>query len=132
MLNSQRVSKNAFAFFTIIFLLVIPCAHTEITNIQVSNLTSTSAAISWLSSDSVDACIRYGLTTSLGDSANETTADYIHLIGLTGLEDDTTYYYEIRSGSEIDSNGGAYYTFHSSVTGSGVPYSWRRSGALRS
>ncbi len=95
MLNSRRVPKNAFAFFAIIFLLVIPYAHAEITNIQVSNLTSASATVSWLSSDSVDACIRYGLTTSLGDSANETSADYVHLVKLIGLEDDTIYYYEM-------------------------------------
>jgi len=89
---------------------------------QASNLTSSSATISWISTDSVDACVRYGTTTALGDSICDMTVDRTHSATITGLDANTQYYYELRTGTEVDNNDGAYYTFTTTNPGLGTPY----------
>jgi len=109
-------------FIGIQLWLVAMNSFGAITNHQTSNQTSSSATISWISADSVDVCIYYGLTSALGDSVNDYTVDDIHLVQLTELQSDTTYYYAIRSGAEYDNNGGIYYTFRTTEIGAGIPY----------
>jgi len=94
-------------------------ATAETNNLQTSNTTSSSATISWVSSDSVDGSVNYGLTTALGDSVVD--ASTTHLAEITGLESSTLYYFELRTGTEVDNNGGAYYTFTTTDPGLGTP-----------
>lgn len=106
-----------------LLLFSVPSAFGQISNIQVSNLTSSSATISWTTADTTDGCIHYGLTTSLGDTACDPRPDDdIHFVQITGLSTDTIYYFEVASGGEVDSNGGDYYTFKTTKVGIGVPY----------
>jgi len=104
-------------------LLTWALAFGEISNIQVSNLTSASATISWTTTDTTDGCVRYGLTTALGDTACDSRPDDdVHFVEISGLSTDTTYYFEVASGGEVDSNGGSYYTFRTTKVGIGIPY----------
>jgi len=121
----MRLNMRIKTFYTISILLLFIMsikANAQITYLQVSNQTSSSATVSWNSSDSVDACVYYGLTTALGDSANDVMIDDVHFVQISGLLLDTTYYYEIRSGDEYDNNYGSYYTFRTMKVGTGVPY----------
>ncbi|MGB2989234.1 MAG: fibronectin type III domain-containing protein [Candidatus Zixiibacteriota bacterium] len=95
----------------------------QISNVQVSNLTSSSANITWTTSDTTDGCVNYGLTTALGDTTCDPRPDDdIHQVVITGLPAETTYYFEVISGGITDDNGGAYYTFTTTDVASGVPY----------
>jgi len=95
----------------------------QISNVQVSNVTSSSATITWITSDTTDGCVNYGLTTALGDtSCDPRPDDDVHQVTITGLSAETTYYYEVISGGITDDNGGAYYTFITTDVGSGIPY----------
>ena len=84
----------------------------KISGIKVSNIKDSSAVISWIT-DVVtsSACVNYGATASLGNTACDNTDDDVHYVELTGLTAETTYYYEIVSGGTTEDNNGAYYTF---------------------
>ena len=114
------------ALFSILFILLAASALAGIDDIRVSNISSSSATISWTTTDSTDGCVRYGLTTSLGDTTCDTSADdWVHYVLLTGLTPDTTYYYEVKSDTVIDDNGGSKYTFHTAIIGQGTVSGWR-------
>ncbi len=103
--------------------LAFSSALDQISNVQVSNITSSSATITWTTSDTTDGCVHYGLTTALGDTACDPRPDDdIHYVVISGLPAETTYYFEVISGGITDDNGGAYYTFITTDVASGVPY----------
>lgn len=76
-------------------------------NIRVSNITSTSATISYITTQEVQGVVSYGETPTLGQTATDDRAQNdpsqpftVHHITLKNLKPDTTYYYSITSGSE--------------------------------
>jgi hypothetical protein len=95
----------------------------DISNIRVSNLSSSSATVTWITADDIDGCVNYGLTTGLGQaSCDPRPDDDVHSVLITGLSPESTYFFEVVSGDETDDNGGAYYTFSTTEIGSGIPY----------
>jgi hypothetical protein len=103
--------------------LAFSSALGQISNVQVSNITGSSATITWTTSDTTDGCVHYGLTTALGDTACDVRPnDDIHFVQISGLSVDTTYYFEVASGGEVDSNGGSYYSFGTTKVEFGTPY----------
>jgi len=94
-----------------------------IEDVAASNLSSTAAAVTWTTDVPTDGTVNYGTTTSLGSSSSDPRPDDdVHAVPLSGLAEDTQYYYEVVSNGVTDDNGGAFYTFQTSVVGSGVPY----------
>ena len=84
----------------------------KISGIKVSNINDTSAVISWITDAVISsACVNYGATASLGNTACDNTDDDVHYVELTGLTVEATYYYEVVSGGTTEDNNGAYYTF---------------------
>ena len=95
----------------------------NITSIQASNLTSTSATITFITDGNAVANIDYGTTTSLGSQVTESSgARRLHAVDITGLNADTTYYYDVYAGGITQNNGGSYYSFHTTKVGNGSPY----------
>jgi hypothetical protein len=86
-------------------------ASTTVTpkDIRVSNLTDTSATITWTTEGQTADFISYGDTQSVGNIENETQDNqkfFTHSITLTGLKAGTTYFYKINSeGTTFDNNG---------------------------
>jgi chitodextrinase len=70
----------------------------EISNVASSAITQTTATITWNTNEPADSRVRYG-TTSGGpyDEAYDDTDVTSHSMGLTGLTENTTYYYKVRS-----------------------------------
>jgi len=57
-----------------------------IDNVQVSNLTSSSATITWTTDDTTDGCVHYGLDTTLADTTCDSrSSDDVHYVVLTGF-----------------------------------------------
>jgi len=108
---------------TSVAILATGATHTAKASNSVSNLTSSSASISWTWQNPQDGCVRYGITPPFTDSVNDPVVDLIHCAELTGLSPNTTYLFEVRTGSHIDDNGGAYYSFTTTEFGAGIPYS---------
>ncbi|HVP05115.1 MAG TPA: fibronectin type III domain-containing protein [Dehalococcoidia bacterium] len=75
-----------------------------ITGPTVSNITSSSATVSWSTDLSTDGVVSYGLTSSYGSSATD-PAGFLtnHSVTLTGLSSGTVYHYQVTS----TTNGGA-------------------------
>jgi hypothetical protein len=79
-------------------------------DIRASNLSDTSATVSWVTEDATSTFVSWGETQgSLDKIEDESDTDqkfYTHSIILTGLKPDTTYYYKINSeGTNFDNNG---------------------------
>jgi hypothetical protein len=79
-------------------------------DVRTSNLSDTSATLSWLTGSAANDFINWGSSqNSLGNTANESGTNqkfFTHSITLTGLKPDTTYYFDINSeGTNFENNG---------------------------
>lgn len=87
----------------------------EISNVDVRDITSTTATIFWTTNTTSNSVVKYGTTTPPSQEESDSSTVTIHFIELTGLTPNTTYYFEIRStdtsGTSIDDNSGTYYDF---------------------
>ena len=103
-------------------VLALSPAYGQICQVQVSNLTGSSATITWSTPDSSDGCVNYGLAKdALEDTACDTRPDDdVHYVDITGLSANTVYYFEVVSGGITDRNGDALYTFTTADVGNGV------------
>ena len=77
-------------------------------DVRISNLSDTSATISWVTADETTAFISYGISSNLGSVVKESQDDqkyFTHSINLTGLSPSTNYYFKIISnGTTFDNN----------------------------
>jgi hypothetical protein len=64
---------------------------------SVSNVTKSSATISWTTNEASDSTVNYGTSLSYGSTLYSETMTTSHTLTITGLNADTTYYYEIKS-----------------------------------
>lgn len=78
-----------------------------------SNVKDTQFTISWTSKTPEGGYIHYGTTTALGltayDDRGQAVQSTTHHVTITGLQANTTYYYEVVSGPSILNNGGFYF-----------------------
>ena len=69
-----------------------------ISNIQVANIWSTLATISWTTDEKATSQVEYGLTTSYGSQTSLNTAKSTsHSFSLSGLTPGTLYHYRVKS-----------------------------------
>ena len=95
-----------------------------ISNVMVSNLTSSAAVVSWETDSPAGGSVSYGTVCgSLTSSASDTrTDDDIHYVQITGLTPETPYFFSVTSGGVTDDNGGSCHTFTTTKVGSGTSY----------
>lgn len=90
-----------------------------ISGITVSDITATSATVSWTTSEPADSQVDYGLTASYGSSTSSSAMVLSHALDLNGLAPQTLYHYRVRS---ADPSGnfsvGPDLTFTTSAAGS--------------
>jgi len=103
-------------------LVALSEVATSIQNIRPSNLSSASVTISWITDHPSYASVNYGQTTGLGSTAKDGLMDDTHLVQITGLESETTYYFQVVSGSVTDDNEGNYYSFQTAKVGTRTPF----------
>jgi hypothetical protein len=76
----------------------------EAENIQVINITSDSATVTWQTKDKTVGYVSYGETSSLGQIQNDIRDNdppqnhLTHFVVLNNLKSDTPYYFKVRSG----------------------------------
>ena len=70
----------------------------QITAIAVSDITATSATITWMTDKLADSQVDYGSTSSYGSTTMlDPTLVTIHIVTLIGLRNGTTYHYRVKS-----------------------------------
>lgn len=80
-------------------------------DIKVTNISGTSASISWQTENSVTGFIKIGINSDLNQTAKDdrdkagSKNHQLHFITLNNLSPDTTYYYKIISGSQTHPPG---------------------------
>jgi len=113
----KRIQATIIAGLLLLMLILpqLALAAPEISNVVVLDRTSTTAIIFWTTNTTSDSRVNYDTTTPPGDTEYDSSTTTTHLITLTGLTPNTTYYFEVEStdgfGTTTDSNGGAYYEF---------------------
>jgi alkaline phosphatase len=87
-----------------------------ISAVASSNVTDSSATVTWTTDELSDSVVRYGINKPPASSSSEAAIVTGHSIAITGLSAGTTYYYEVQSkdaagNTTINNDGGAYYSF---------------------
>ncbi len=105
----------------LLLTLILPqlalAAGPEISGVFVPTITQTTATITWTTNTTSDSQVNYGTTRPKGgtwesepESPDPAEVTH-HSILLEGLTPNTTYYFEVVSGTSIDNNGGEHYSF---------------------
>ena len=98
-------------------LAVIDCSPPVISNVMTTALNARNATIGFDTDEPANGTIRYGLAcNALTGTQGSSGFNTAHSIGLSGLTDNTTYFYVVDAVDEAgnmvtDDNGGACYTF---------------------
>jgi hypothetical protein len=102
----------------LLFTLILPqfvLADIVPGSVSVTDITETSAEISWTTNTTSDSRVNYGTTPALGQTKPGASEGTAHNIILTGLTQGTKYYFEVEStdtsGTTTDDNEGEYYSF---------------------
>jgi len=91
----------------------------QIYDVRVSNITSSSAVISWVTDGETTGMVYYGTNpANLAYTASDDTLSDTHWVQLSGLEPDTTYHFQVTSDG-ITEEG---FSFHTFGVGAGIPY----------
>ncbi len=113
-------------FFSFIPVHVSAQQAPEISNIRISNPSSSSVTISWVASSPSMGRIDYGPTQAYGESAydNNSRMNGVVMVEITGLAKETTYYYMVTA---VNNNGentvkGAFKTAKEGFGYSSTPY----------
>lgn len=77
-------------------------ADNGLSNLQVANITTTSAVITWTTSNASSTTVDYGTTASYGSTATVAGSVTSHSVALNGLTPATVYHYRVSS---TDGNG---------------------------
>ena len=75
-----------------------------ISGVQISNVTNSSATISWNTSEPGDGVVEYGLTKEHGKTKNNTSMVVQHSFSLPGLSPDNTYYFLVNSTDDANNS----------------------------
>ena len=111
-------TKTKFIFVFLALYLLFICAHdvsaSSAINIKASSVSKDRFTLSWITTTPQNAQILYGATTSLGNVAYDVKGEAyegnVHSSAITGLNSETTYYYDVLCGGVLYDNGGQHYT----------------------
>lgn len=92
-MNASRVVTATFAASPNFPDTIAP----ELSNIAVSNITATSATLSWTTDEGSTSVVNYGLTSFYGSSTGDAAHVTRHSVLLSGLSAETTYHYRVSS-----------------------------------
>jgi hypothetical protein len=79
---------------------LIDCTGPAISNVQTTNLQARSATITFDTNEVARGTVHYGLSCDALNSTASGTYSATPSVDLTGLQDDTTYYYQVDAGDQ--------------------------------
>jgi len=110
--NEAQVSNSPSA--------TIDTTPPAISAVTSTNVTDSSATITWTTNEASNSIVTYGTTTPPTSEASDVAMVTGHSVTITGLSAATTYYYKVQSTdgagtTTTNDNGGTYYTFTTSL-----------------
>jgi hypothetical protein len=92
------------------------CAPPAVSDIQVSGITMTTAAIDWVTDEPATGFVQYGAVPPGSSTTADDDLDTTHGVQIQDLTDCTEYFFSVNSTDELgnfgtDDNGGLFYTF---------------------
>ncbi len=95
-----------------------------ISGVNVSNITESSAIVTWITDETATSQVKYGETETYGsETAENTNLSTSHSVALTGLDDGTTYNFQVIS---KDSGGNTATSPNQTFeTPAGIPVGWQ-------
>lgn len=104
----ERISPytlNMKYIFTVFFLLICSClfAQTWVVKPFIQDASPQSIYVSWETSSDTQSDVNWGTTPALGNSSTGTAVSgsggsQVHHTQITGLQPDTRYYYQVKTG----------------------------------
>ncbi len=110
-MKKGKINKLISMFLVELIILLPVSIALSVSNVQVTDITETSAQIKWVTNESANSIVNYGRTRNLTDTEIDYNLNVNHSIRLSDLDANSTYYFQVRSGDEIDDNSGNYYDF---------------------
>lgn len=99
--------------------------------VYITNVWENGFTVSWTTDTASDGHVDYGPTAALGNTVADAVASTTtHYVDVSGLLPETIYFFQIRSGSTTDDNGGAYYSVTTGSVLGGNPGSHNLYGYL--
>lgn len=95
-IRSQDISANQATAGDYTFTTLDETAPV-ISNIQVVDITQSSARVTWETNEPADSTVNYGLDAAYGDTLTESTLVSEHSLILTGLAHSTLYHFQVQS-----------------------------------
>src|SRR3989338_258679 len=97
--------RKMMVFLVLLLFVNLPVVTAlEISNVQATDITSNSAAITWTTDQPADSFVQYGTDVNalqtVGDAAGVTN----HRLPLTSLRPETTYQFSVESNDIMDNN----------------------------
>ncbi|MBI2547818.1 fibronectin type III domain-containing protein [Candidatus Woesearchaeota archaeon] len=112
--SETAVANNSGSYYS--FTTSNPPAQSHLStlsNVQAQNITQESVLIFWQTNAPANSTVLYGTNKSLGLVAGDNTLTLNHTVTVTGLQNDTRYYYTVQSSDGIvtlsDDNQGLLY-----------------------
>jgi len=114
--GNTTVNDNGGNFYSFKTMMLAP----TISGVTASNITDTTATITWTTDQQADSSVNYGNSTALGSTASSGNLTTSHVVDLTGLAPSTQYYYEVSSTNSeetatVSPGNETYYTFTTAV-----------------
>jgi len=114
--NETLVDNNDGFYYTFTTMMLAP----TISGVSASNITDTTATITWTTDQQADSTVNYGNSTALGSTVSNGNLTTSHVVDLTGLTPSTQYYYEVISTNSeetatVSPVNETYYTFTTAV-----------------
>jgi len=87
MVRVKRIQAPIIAGLLLLMLILpqLVLAQPEISDVDAVDITATTAAITWITTNTSDSEVNYGTTTTLGNTESDSSMVLDHYIPLTGL-----------------------------------------------
>ncbi|MDM5177934.1 DNRLRE domain-containing protein [Massilia sp. DJPM01] len=123
MLHNRKhgVLKSCVALL-VLFSSSLAFAATVVRGPYLQSASSDSITVRWRTDTATDSRVHYGTSSgSLTSPASNAASTTEHVVKLTGLDPNTTYFYNVGSGSAVQAGDSTYYFKTSPTAGTAVP-----------
>ena len=96
-LTAANPAGSVTASVTVTVTAPVDTTPPLLSSIQTSNMSTSTAVISWVTDEPATSFVDYGLTTSYGSTAGNSALSTSHSVTLSGLSSASTYHFRVRS-----------------------------------